>query len=122
MKYLKQFFIILAVSFAGEILNRLIPLPVPGSIYGIVILFVLLCTGIVKVKDVKEVSKLLIEIMPIMFIPAAAGLIESWGVVKSGVIQYIVLTLVSTVVVMAVSGIVTQIFIRHGKKKEAFNC
>ncbi len=117
MKYLKQFFIIIAISFAGEILNYLIPLPIPASIYGIVILFTLLCTGIVKVKDVKEVSQFLITIMPVMFVPPAAGLLDAWGIVQSGLVQYLILTLISTIVVMAVSGIITQLFIRHDKKK-----
>ena len=42
MKLLKQFLIILFVSFLGEILNYLIPLPIPASIYGILIMFLAL--------------------------------------------------------------------------------
>lgn len=118
MKYLKQFCIIIAISFVGEVLNRLIPLPIPASIYGIVILFTLLCTKVIKVSDVKEASKFLIEIMPIMFVPPAAGLLETWGVVQTGLWQYLLLTVVSTVVVMAVSGLVTQFVIKLGGKRE----
>ena len=118
MKYLKQFCIIIAISFVGEVLNKLIPLPIPASIYGIVILFTLLCTKVIKVSDVKEASKFLIEIMPIMFVPPAAGLLETWGVVQTGLWQYLLLTVVSTVVVMAVSGIITQLVIKSGGKRE----
>ena len=75
LKYLRQFGIILAIAFAGEILNHIIPLPVPASIYGIVILFFCLQFRILKVSAVKEVSSFLIEIMPVMFIPAAVGLL-----------------------------------------------
>lgn len=70
MKYLIQFLIILAISFAGEVLHIVLPLPVPASIYGMVLLFVLLLTGALKVNQVKDVGKFLIEIMPVMFIPA----------------------------------------------------
>ena len=118
MKYLKQFCIIIAISFVGEILNKIVPLPIPASIYGIVILFTLLCTKVIKVSDVKDVSKFLIEIMPIMFVPPAAGLLETWGIVQTGLWQYLLLTVVSTVVVMVVSGLVTQLVIKSGRKRE----
>lgn len=118
MKYLKQFCIIIAISFVGEILNKIVPLPIPASIYGIVILFTLLCTKVIKVSDVKEVSKFLIEIMPIMFVPPAAGLLETWGIVQTGLWRYLLLTVVSTVVVMVVSGLVTQLVIKSGRKRE----
>ncbi|MGN1122067.1 MAG: CidA/LrgA family protein [Eubacteriales bacterium] len=79
MKYLKQFGIILAVSFVGELFNRLLPLPVPASIYGIVLLFLLLVTGVLPLGAVREAGSFLIAIMPVMFIPAAVGLIEQLG-------------------------------------------
>jgi holin-like protein len=108
MKYLKQMLIILSVSLLGELLHEVLPLPVPASIYGIVGMFLLLYTGLVKVDHVKETSAFLIEIMPVMFIPAAVGLISSWNVLKAHWLSYLTVTLVSTVLVMAVSGLVTQ--------------
>ena len=78
MKYLKQFLIILVISLIGEILNKLLPLPVPASIYGMVILFAGLLSGIIKLESVKEAGSFLIEIMPVMFIPAGVGLMSSW--------------------------------------------
>jgi len=117
MKYLKQFCIIISISFIGEVLNKLIPLPIPASIYGIIILFTLLCTKILKVSDVKEVSKFLIEIMPIMFVPPAVGLLKSWGIIQNNLWQYAVVTVVSTVVVMIISGLITQVFIRLSKRE-----
>lgn len=70
-----------------------------------------------KISDIREVSSFLIAVMPIMFIPAAAGLMESWGAVKSSVWEYALITIVSTFVVMGVSGAVTQFVIWRGKKK-----
>ena len=121
MKFLVQFLIIAAVSFAGEILNAVVPLPVPASIYGIVILFVLLQCRIVKVSMVREASSFLISIMPVLVIPAAVGLVESWGVISGSWIQYLVITLVTTVLVMGVSGAVTQFVIRRAKKRNGEN-
>lgn len=117
MKYLKQLLIILTISFIGEILSYFIPFPIPASIYGIVILFVCLNLGIVKLSQVNETGKFLIEIMPIMFIPAAVGIIENWETMQDSIVKYIVLLIVSTIVVMVCSGIVTQFVIKHDKKK-----
>ena len=116
MKNLKQFLIILAISFIGEILKYIVPLPIPASIYGMVIMFICLQTKILKLDDVKSVGKFLIEIMPVMFIPAGVGLMESWGELKAVLVPVLVITLVSTIVVMVVSGRVTQAVIRLEKK------
>lgn len=117
MKYLKQFGIILGISFAGEILNRVIPFPIPASIYGIIIMFILLATHIVKLESVKDTADFLIAIMPVMFIPAAAGIINSWSIIKPSLLAYLIITVVSTVVVMAVSGLTTQLVIKLNERR-----
>lgn len=118
MKYLRQFLIILAISFVGELLNKLLPLPVPASIYGMAILFVCLCTGIIKLDSVKETGNFLIEIMPVMFIPAGVGLMASWGVLKPMLIPVSIITVAAIITVMAVTGRVSQMIIRHEEKKK----
>lgn len=117
MKYVIQFLVIIAFSFVGELLHWLIPLPIPASIYGIVLLFVALEARWIKVKHIREVSGFLIAVMPVMFIPAAVGLIDSWPAVRAHWLQYIVMTVVTTFAVMAVAGYVTQLLIRKGRKK-----
>ena len=117
MKYLSQFGIILAISFVGEVLNRIIPLPIPASIYGMVLLFVGLLSGVVKLSSVKDTGKFLIEIMPLLFIPATVGLIESWALMQDFLVAIIVISLVSTVVVAAAAGRITQHIINRKTKK-----
>lgn len=117
MKYIEQFAIILTMSFLGELLHHVIPLPIPGSIYGLILLLLSLVTGIVKMDQIKEASTFLIEIMPMMFIPAAAGLLTSWSSLKPVLLPVCVITIVSTVAVMIVSGRVTQHIIRREKNK-----
>ena len=119
MKYLKQFLIILTVSFIGEILNRFVTLPVPASIYGIVIMLLCLLLKIIKLSQVKDTADFLIAIMPVMFIPAGVGLIDSYGIIKDSILAYVVVTFISTVVVMAVSGLVTQLVKRKGKRGQS---
>ena len=117
LKYIRQIAIILLISFAGEALNSLIPLPIPASIYGIIILLLLLMTGALKVDAIREVSSFLIEIMSVMFIPAAAGLINSFDLLRGSLVAYIVILVLSTYAVMIVSGRVTQLVIRAGRGK-----
>ena len=116
MKYIKQFFIIAMISFAGEILRAVLPLPIPASIYGMVILFIALCSGILKLHQVEETGNYLVEVMPIMFIPPAVGLMASWETLKEFVVPVVVISVVSTIVVMLVGGVVTQKIIQRGEK------
>jgi holin-like protein len=116
MKYLKQLMIILVISFIGEMLKTILPFPVPASIYGMVILFVCLVTGIIKLEQVRETGKFLIEIMPAMFIPAGVELMVSWGVLKPMLIPVAVITVVSLLTVFAVTGRVAQFTIRHSDR------
>ena len=113
MKYVVQFMIIAVFAFVGEMLHRCIPLPVPASIYGIVLLFLALELKLLKVKYIKEASSFLITIMPLMFLPPAVGIMEAWDLVSGAWLPYVVVTIVSTVVVMAVAGRVAQRIIRR---------
>lgn len=83
MKYIKQFVVIILVSCIGELLNYIIPLPIPGSIYGMIILLLLLCLGIIEVKQIKEISDFLIEVLPVLFIPASVGIISQLEQIKN---------------------------------------
>ena len=118
MKTLGQIVIILLVSFAGELLNYCLPLPIPASIYGIVILFCLLEFKVIPLRAVKETGDFLVSIMQLMFIPAAVGLLEAWDVIAPNWLPYILITLISTFVVMFFSGRVTQAVIRLGRARE----
>lgn len=115
MKYVRQFCIILLLSFMGELLYELLPFPVPASVYGLVLMLAALGSGLLKVDQVKETASFLVEIMPVMFIPAGVGLMSSWGVLKPVLLPISVITVLTTVIVMAVTGRVTQAIIR-GKK------
>ena len=116
MKYIKQFGIILFITFLGELLKYVIPLPIPASIYGLVLMLIALQTKLIPIHSVREISRFLIEIMPMMFIPAAVGLMENIGILQSIFIPVIVITIVSTIAVMVISGKLTQLVIRLEKR------
>lgn len=116
MKYMRQFAIILAVSCAGEILKYFLPFPIPASIYGLVIMLVLLITKKIKLESVKDVGEFLVEIMPVMFIPAGVGLLVSWEQLQPVIVPVCIITVISTIVVMIATGKVTDYMIDRNDK------
>ena len=119
MKFLRQFMIILLLSFLGEVLKMFIPLPIPASVYGLVLMLVCRMTGVLKTSQVKDAAFFLIEIMPVMFIPAAAGLIDSWKVLQPLLLPILVITVVITIFVMVVTGKIAQMIAqKRGIKNE----
>ena len=117
MKYLKQILIILLFTFLGEVLSAVIPFPIPAAIYGIVLMLIALGTGILKPEHVKESSAFLISIMPVLFVPPAVRILEYWGIIGSSMATIVIITVLTTFLVFAVSGLVTQwIMKRKGGK------
>lgn len=118
MKYIKQFFILLIVCFLGELCRFFIPLPIPASIYGLVLMLVCLITGIIKLEQVDETATFFTEIMPVLFIPAGVGLLSSYHALKPHLFAFLFITFITTVIVMGITGIVAQQMMKHLKRKE----
>ena len=118
LKFVKQFTIIALISLIGEALNHLIPLPIPASIYGVVIMFICLETRIIPLDAVRDTGKFLVSLMQIMFIPATVGLIDTWDVFAPNLVAYAVIIALSTFLVMLISGKTTQLIITLSKKGE----
>lgn len=108
MKYLKQLLIILAFSLLGECLSRWIPLPIPGAIYGFVLLFLALCTGLLKETHIDATADFLISVMPVFFISPAVNLLASFDLIAQNLVPIITILVVSTFLVFAVAGLVTK--------------
>ncbi len=118
MKYVKEIAIIFGITMVGELLNEFVPLPVPAGVYGLFLLLGLLCVGVVKLEDISATGNLLLDLMPPMFIPAAAGLIDSVPQLRAVLVPFVTIVLVSTLFVMAVTGKATEFVLRRSKKEE----
>lgn len=118
MKYIKQFAIIALMTFLGEVLNLLLPLPVPASIYGMILLFLCLQTGILKLSQIEETADLLLGVMPIFFISPTVSLMSSIGAIKDSLAGVFIICILSTAIVMVVTGLVSQAVIRHDRKEK----
>lgn len=118
MNYIFQLGIIFGVSLVGELLNAILPFPVPASVYGLILLFFLLCTKIVKLEQIETVSGFLISVMPIFFIEPTVGIMNSYGLVKGKVLGLFVAAFLSFAVVLIVTGRIAQLLIELRRKKE----
>lgn len=113
MKLIKECAIIFGITLVGEGVNFLLPLPVPAGVYGLFLLLFLLCSGIFKLEDVEATGNFLLDIMPILFVPAAVGLMDSFGLMKDILVSLIVIVVVSTIVVMVVTGKAAELVMNH---------
>lgn len=118
MKLLNQFGIIVFVTFLGEMLHYFIPLPIPSSIYGLALMLLFLSTKLIKLEQVKTAADFLLDIMPPMFIPAAVGLILVWNDLQKVLIPVVAITFITTILVMAVTGVTAQAVIHKKIKKK----
>ncbi|MGN0653085.1 MAG: CidA/LrgA family protein [Gemmiger sp.] len=113
MRYVFQLLRILAFCLSGELLHWLLPLPVPASIYGLLLLLLALKTSVVKLDQVKETCRFLTSIFPLLFIPGAVGVMELWNVLGQIWLPVLLVLVPTTIAVFAASGHVTQWMIRR---------
>ena len=116
MKVIRESAIIFGITMIGEILNHVLPLPIPTGVYGLFLMLILLCSGGLKLQDVETTGGFLLDIMPILFVPATVGLMESYGEMKEILVPLAVISVVSMVVVMTVTGKVAELVMGKGKE------
>lgn len=117
MKFIKQFMIIMVISFMGECVKALLPFKIPASVYGLVIMLIALMTGIVKLEVVKDTAEFLVQTMPVMFIPPTVGLLAAWPLFKNIALPFCVISVLTTLIVMIVTGHMSQLIIRLKKRR-----
>ena len=119
MKYLSQFLIIMGFTLLGEALQRLIPLPIPASVYGLALLFTALCLQIVKVEHIKDVGGFMTSILPVLFVSPAVGIIDCWTLIQPNLLTIALLIIASTAITFGVAGKVTQALSKKGGEPHA---
>ena len=117
MKYLSQCCIIFAFSLVGEILQRIIPLPIPASVYGLVLLFAALSLKIVRLDQVKEAGDFLRSLLPLLFVIPTVGIIQYWDLILPRLGAIVLILTVSTLFTFGISGTVTRLCSRKGGSK-----
>lgn len=112
LKYLKQLMVILAAYFLGVLMQLVFNLPIPGTVLGLVLLFLALFFGIVKIEMIEDICEVLISHMSFLFIPAGVGLMTSFDMLKGKVIAFSVIIIISTCIVWIVTAYVVKFFRR----------
>ena len=116
MKYLSQFLIILGFTLVGEALQRLIPISIPASVYGLALLFLALCLKIIRLEQVKAVGGFLTSILPMLFVSPAVGIVDNWSLIQPQLLPIALLLVASTVLTFGISGLLTQALSRKGEQ------
>lgn len=119
MQYLSQFLIILGFTLGGEVLQRVVPLPIPASVYGLVLLFAALCLKLVKLEKVKEAGSFLVSILPVLFVSPTVGILEDWALIREDLLVSLLLIVGSTVLTFGISGRITQQMMKKRGEQDA---
>ena len=101
-------------TLAGEALQRLIPLPIPASVYGLTLLFLALCLKLVKVEQVKQTGNFLTSILAILFVSPAVNIVDDWGLIREDLLPIVLIMMGSTLLTFGISGRVAQWMLKKG--------
>mgnify|MGYP002518155743 CR=1 FL=1 len=115
MKYFSQILIILGFTLAGEALQRLVPLPIPASVYGLALLFTALCLKLVRLEQVKETGTFLTSILSVLFVSPTVGIVDDWELIREDLLPILLLLMSSTALTFAISGRLAQHFLKGGE-------
>jgi len=111
MKYIQiiiQILFLFVLFWIGEWIREIFHLMIPGSVIGLVLLFILLISGVIKEKYIRSGANFMMKHLVLFFVPATVGIMDYIDLFKGKGVFLIVITIVSTILVMAVSGFVSQ--------------
>lgn len=113
---LYQLLLVLSVNYMGVILGDILQLPVPGTIIGMVILFILLQFKILKLEKIKDVANFLLLNMTLFFLPPAVKLIENISFLNNIFLKVVFLIIITTIFTMIITAKTVQFLIERGDK------
>lgn len=117
MKLLREATIIIGLYFIGDFISKTIITFIPGNIIGMLILLLLLSLKVIKLEAIENVAKFLLDNLAFFFIPAGVGLLTAVDVLKGNAIKIVLVCIISTFIVMGVTGITVQGLINRRNKK-----
>ena len=119
MRILNQLGIIFGILGVGEIISSLFSnfITIPGSIVGMIILFLLLQFKVIKEETIKDVADFLLSNMAIFFVPAGVSLINSFGLIKDNMMILILSGTIDTIIIMLATGKTVEFMINKKELK-----
>lgn len=112
MKIIRQIGIIFTVCWLSILVEKALPFSFPASVIGMILLFICLLTGILKIEHIQEKADFLLENMAFFFVPAGVSIINYFDVLKSAWLQLVIVCIISTVVTFAVTAWSVKLTVR----------
>lgn len=112
MKIIKQIGIIFAVCWLSQVISGILPFGLPASITGMLLLFICLLTGLLKIEHIQEKSDFLLGNMAFFFIPAGVSIMNYFEILKSSAVQILIICVISTVVTFAATACSVKLTIK----------
>ena len=104
MKIYLQLLIIFGFSFIGNVISNVFRLPVPGSILGMILLFLALQFKILECRHVDEAGSFLINNLTILFLPAGVGIMAKWNLISHFWAQILLIVVGALIINMLILG------------------
>ncbi|MCI6151824.1 CidA/LrgA family protein [Fusobacterium perfoetens] len=107
-----QLLILLLINFLGILIQKIFNLPLPGTIIGMIILFILLYKKILNEENIGNICDNLIKVMVLLFLPAVVNLMEHYHYLKADIIKIIILLVITTAITMGITGKTVEFLIK----------
>jgi len=111
------FLIITGLYFLGEFISNNFLTPLPGNIIGLLLMVTFLALGIVPVSKVERFAEILLDNLILIFIPLNVSIVTIWSLLRAEGIKILLVNLVTTLLVLALTGWATKMFIVKGDLK-----
>lgn len=109
MALIKQFAIIFSIYSISDIFCKSLKLPIPANVVGMLALFILLMTGIIKEHHIDKASDILVSNMSLLFVPATLAIMEEYKYIKDEIFPFIIVCVFMVIVIMVSTGLISQI-------------
>lgn len=119
-----EFAIILAITYISSIISKYTPIPIPGPVIGILLLFILLNFKILKVENIKNATNLMLTNLAFLFLPPGVGLLKSINILANNWHKLFFVVVITTIITLVVTGWSVQFIIKRKEeaKKDESTC
>jgi holin-like protein len=97
MKIILQIAVVFGICWIGSIISSVLPFPFPSSVISMILLFVLLLVGVIRIEHIKEKAEFLKQNMAMFFVPAGVAIMDNYGYVQGKIVPLLFICLVSTI-------------------------
>ncbi|MDR4434966.1 antiholin-like murein hydrolase modulator LrgA [Bacillus tequilensis] len=116
--FLTQAFIFAVIMLVSNMIAAIVPIPIPASVVGLVLLFLLLCLKVIKLEQVETLGTSLTSLIGFLFVPSGISVMNSLGVMQQYGLQIVLVILLATIILLGATGLFSQLILSlSGKHK-----